>query len=433
MIDYDALKETQRGERFDRLTALLIGLIAVLAATLVVVETFESLAEDRANANARRLASELTTRIIASGSLDNHRIVNGQRALAVQMEGNARALVGLQTGDAAEVAIGEAQVAAGQRLAEVAERMGAPPGAESPLDSYARDILGSGMNQLFEVLAEQNHQADLADAASTSSNQAVLGLSVVALAGVLVGLAAVLGSGRAGRVLLLVAWIAAVVAATLLVIAAGLVRSDVLAHAQSRPPDAPAARWTSLPEGLGRSGAPGGVGGGGDPARDRPATRTATVVAGARCSDRRVDTGPGALDNNLWKNNGCVHLALVAGALPEELGQRNQLIDVDRRLKRGHVPAKFGLRDEFDRALPAAGVAHLDRKLVVAAQLGGLLGLEAVIEFKVDDGHELVEDGIPGPQHAAIVDARRARLDGMRSCLGVQRRRRPGLKSSSAL
>ena len=95
MIDYDALKETTDGGRFHQLNALLIGLIAIVAAMLVVLQTSASLDEARGNAQARRLASELTTRIIATGSLDGYAGVNSQRALLVSLEGNSRALVAL--------------------------------------------------------------------------------------------------------------------------------------------------------------------------------------------------------------------------------------------------------------------------------------------------------------------------------------------------
>jgi hypothetical protein len=228
VIDYEIVKETGGGARFDRLTALLIGLIAVMAAMLVVVQTTQSLAEARANAEARRLASELTTRIIVAGNLASHQGVNGQRALLLGMAGNNRQIVSLGTGDAADGLIGQAQVAAGERLLGVAARMGATPGADTPLDPYAADVLGDGMAGLQPVLAEQNRQADLAGVASTRSTLSVMGLSVVALAGVLVGLAAVVGAGRAGRALLIIAWLAGAGAAVLLVLASGVLPDGVL-------------------------------------------------------------------------------------------------------------------------------------------------------------------------------------------------------------
>ena len=222
MIDYDSLKETARGQRFDRLVAVLIGLLAVLAAALVVAQTNESLAEARANAQARRLAAELTTRIIAGGGVSNHQIINGQRALLVSIEGTSRGLVGLQAGDLGAQAIGNAEVAAGDRLATIATEMGALPQPGGPLDPYAQDVLATTEDQLRAILAEQNGWADHASAASDRSSRSVMGLSLVALAGVMAGLAAVVGRGRTGRALLLLGYTSAAGAFGLLVLASGV-------------------------------------------------------------------------------------------------------------------------------------------------------------------------------------------------------------------
>lgn len=222
MIDYDALKETTDGGRFQRLDALLIGLIAIIAAMLVVLQTSASLDEARGNAQARRLASELTTRIITVGSLTGYAGVNAQRALLVGLEGNSRALVALGSGDAGQQAIGEATIQAGDRLTAIAFAMGATPDASSPLDPYAIMVMSTTDEQLGAVLAEQNAAADAAAIASDRSSRSVLGLSVVALAGVMAGLAAVVGPGRAGRALLLLGWVCASVAIGLMLVAAGV-------------------------------------------------------------------------------------------------------------------------------------------------------------------------------------------------------------------
>jgi hypothetical protein len=223
VIDYDVLQETSDGHWYDRLTALLLGLTAVLAAALILVQTTESLGEARGNAASARLAAELTSRIVASGTLLTHQLVNGQRALQVGMEGASRGLVSLQAGDAAGEEIGTADGAASRRLSVIAGRMGAIPDESSPLDPYARSLLAGNVDELKAMSVEQGRQKVLADRASTHSSQAVMGLSVLALAGVFVGLAAVLGGGRAGRALLALAWIAAAGATALLVMASGFV------------------------------------------------------------------------------------------------------------------------------------------------------------------------------------------------------------------
>lgn len=222
-VDYDALKETASGGRFERLTALLIGLIAIVAAVLVVIQTTASLDEARGNAVARRLASEITTRLIASGSLQAYGAINGQRALLVSLEGNSRAIVAFGTGDVAQQAIGEAATVAGDRLTSIALAMGATPDEDSPLDPYARMVLAGTTDEILAILERQNAAADAAAVASDRSSRAVMGLSLIALAGVMAGLAAVVGPGRAGRALLLLGWVCAFGAIGLLAVARGLI------------------------------------------------------------------------------------------------------------------------------------------------------------------------------------------------------------------
>ena len=222
-VDYDALKETSSGGRFERMTALLIGLVAIVAAVLVVIQTTASLDEARGNAVARRLASEITTRLIAGGSLAAYGAINGQRALMVSMEGNSRAIVALGAGDAGQQAIGEAATVAGDRLTAIALAMGATPGDDSPLDPWARAVLSGTTEELLAILDRQNAAADAAAVASDRSSRAVMGLSLIALAGVMAGLAAVVGPGRAGRALLVLGWVCAFGAVGLLALARGLV------------------------------------------------------------------------------------------------------------------------------------------------------------------------------------------------------------------
>ena len=73
--------------------------------------------------------------------------------------------------------------------------------------------------QLLAELAEQNRQVDLANAATGREQWAVLGLSFLALSGVLTGLAAVFREGRSGRISLTAACAIAASAAILAILA----------------------------------------------------------------------------------------------------------------------------------------------------------------------------------------------------------------------
>ena len=76
----------------------------------------------------------------------------------------------------------------------------------------------TGDAALQSEVAEQNRAVDVdAATASADSGLSVAGLSVLALAGVLVGLASILGADRAGRATLAMAWLTTAVAAILLI------------------------------------------------------------------------------------------------------------------------------------------------------------------------------------------------------------------------
>lgn len=222
MIDAETLAEIEAGTRRERALALLLGLVAIVAAALVLVQAVQGQREARANAVAAQLSADVTTRLVASQTFLGFRFLNLQRATQVMVEGGARRLVALEIGSEPEAAIGGAETEAGRDLAALVGEMAALPPADGPLDAWARAALGTGNDELARRVAEQNTARDAATLASARSNEAVLGLSIVALAGVLAGLAAVVGRGRSGRALLAVAWVALGVATGVLVLATGV-------------------------------------------------------------------------------------------------------------------------------------------------------------------------------------------------------------------
>lgn len=220
MIDLEAVDEIRREGRFDKLAALLIGVVALLAAMLVQVQGAQGLAQARAQAQARRMSAEISTRIIASGTVSDFALINSQQAILDTVDGLARGQAGLLGNDPALVAGGNAISAAGFRLQALATEMGALPREDTPLDPYAASAIRSSLLALSILTAIQGQVADSADAAGANGSEAVMGLSVAALAGVFAGLAAVVGSSRTGRSLLVLAWACAAGAAGLLLLAA---------------------------------------------------------------------------------------------------------------------------------------------------------------------------------------------------------------------
>lgn len=214
MIAPDSAAELRAERRFDILAALLIGTIAVLAALLAVVQMNASEASNRANLEAARLAADLSARISISEQAADSALGAKQTELMLGIESAARGIAGIQNGDAATAAIANAEEAAFTELQTAIDATSATTGGK-PVDPYTAGMLNATTAQLEAEVAEQNHQVDLSDAARSQEQKAVLGLSLLALGGVLTGLAAVLREGRGGWISLFGAGGASAAAAVL--------------------------------------------------------------------------------------------------------------------------------------------------------------------------------------------------------------------------
>lgn len=197
MIAPDAATDLRHGRRFDLLAALLIGTIAVLASVLAVVQIDTSQRSVRAQQEASRLTADLSARLQVSGMVQQVTLSQEQAALALSLEGSSRGLTGFDSGDEGAVEIGSAELSASTALAEALSAT-ARTVSGPPLDVYVAGLIDATMGELTGELTEQNKQVDLANDASLRNTRSILGLSFLALAGVLTGLGAVLREGRAG-------------------------------------------------------------------------------------------------------------------------------------------------------------------------------------------------------------------------------------------
>lgn len=214
MITPDSAAELRAERRFDVVVAVLIGAIAMLAAVLAFLQIDAGQAATRADLDAARLASDLSARISVSEQATDSGLSAQQTALVLDAEALAREIAGLQNGDDAVVAVGKAQQSAYGALQAALTATSDTTGGK-PVDAYTAGLLNATTPQLQAELAEQNRQVDLANTASSHEQLAVLGLSFLALAGVLTGLAAVVRESRGGRISLSAACAMAAAAALL--------------------------------------------------------------------------------------------------------------------------------------------------------------------------------------------------------------------------
>ena len=189
--------------RYTKTVAVLVGLSAVVAALLTVIESQSSRAEEHALLLGARLTAEASGVIPAAQSQGSFGFRASQDALAWQSRGTSRLIAASETTPAQfemELPLGEATVAAGERLADIATTMAEVPAGE--VDEYTQLVLREGQQRAARLVQMQNEQVDRAEAEGTRGNRAVLALSVLAVAAVLLGFAGAVGAGRSGALAL---------------------------------------------------------------------------------------------------------------------------------------------------------------------------------------------------------------------------------------
>jgi hypothetical protein len=197
VISPDTTLELRAERRFDLFVSAMIGAIAVMAAVLAIMQITTSQAASRADQQAARLAADLSARISISGQAAGSAFLAQQTALMLGLEATGRAIAALDNQNDTALAVGQAADEAYQQLKAELDATIATSGG-SPVDAYLAAMVSATEAQLKAELAEQNRQADLANDQNDRSQWASLGLSFLALAGVLTGLSAVLKEGRAG-------------------------------------------------------------------------------------------------------------------------------------------------------------------------------------------------------------------------------------------
>ena len=196
--------------RFERALSIVIGAIAVTASILAVLQQDASRLEERASLAASRLAAEavyLTGTAFQPEYFNVQALVAGnsfwiealQRAVAASTEGS-------QDLAAQEFVIAGADEAAAQRITGeggIVAEMVRPPDEASGVDALARSMMAANPEvDPPRIVQEQNRQAADAERYSERGGRTVLALWILALAGVLAGVAGVFRSGPSGRITL---------------------------------------------------------------------------------------------------------------------------------------------------------------------------------------------------------------------------------------
>lgn len=185
-----------------RAMAVLVGTAALFASLLGLMQLDAGKRQERALLLAGRLSVEAFQKIAAGGIHSSFELVNSQRAIALSIQGTARQIAAFDHPDlqSVQTAMGQADVDAGTRMVDVAAAMARVEAGASGLDPATESSVLAEPDEILALVQEQNRQVDLADRFSLRGDRAVVGLSMVAIAAVLLGLAGVVGESRSGTI-----------------------------------------------------------------------------------------------------------------------------------------------------------------------------------------------------------------------------------------
>lgn len=205
------LETVPEGEtRFHRTISVVVGLVAVLASLLAILEADSHRRNGVASAASARLSSDIFAKTAASTPYFSFRLSSLQDAAGLGLQSAARRLAIFRHPSVrpAETARARAEETASKRAVAVVAAMGRLPTEEDGVDEYTRETMGASLAEDRELVREQNEEVERAERYASRETRAILGLSLAASAAALLGLAGLLGGTRPGRLLLVVALLA---------------------------------------------------------------------------------------------------------------------------------------------------------------------------------------------------------------------------------
>ena len=203
VMDLEAASATSGGTSFRRYVAALVGLAALAGAALGTLEMDTRKMAERAQFMASRISVDVYGRETA------HQIVTAAQAGVLQ---RAEVHEVTQASDLVAEAASRARERASARLAAAAASVGRPPDIGGGVDAATRTAVASDERSLEELERGMARELRAARRLSGRRSTTVFALSLVALAGVLAGLGAVLGENRAGGVAIATGAVALVLA-----------------------------------------------------------------------------------------------------------------------------------------------------------------------------------------------------------------------------
>lgn len=191
--------------RFKRWLAILVGATAISAAGLAWMESDNSRKEQNAFVDASRSALDAFVKLGASGPRFQFEVNAVRQSTLLDARSTARAATASIETLPLQIALGQsiADNQASRRLLAVSRRLKDLPDSAPGLDEIASDSLRIRSEADIEpIYGAQDAALSDAERYGTRQQRAMYGLSLLAVAASLLGLAGLIGAGRSGRIAL---------------------------------------------------------------------------------------------------------------------------------------------------------------------------------------------------------------------------------------
>ncbi len=214
-MDIEVVHKSRGADRFEKALAVLVGLAAVVAALLGTLEVDSNKRQEQAQADGVRLTVQIFGTLAGSAPAADEGTQASQLAILRNLQATARRLAAgpLPATAGFESALADADQRAAEDLGPVVDSVSTPPGPESDVDPVTRAVISSTTDDATKLLARQSRVLNTASRFGSRGSRAVFGLSILALAVVLLGLSAVLGRASRGSITLVLGAVALAAAA----------------------------------------------------------------------------------------------------------------------------------------------------------------------------------------------------------------------------
>jgi hypothetical protein len=203
-MDIELASKAAGTNRFEKALAVLVGLAAVAAALLGTLEVDSNKRQEQAQAEGVRLTVQIFGTLAGSAPPADAGAQASQAAILRGLQASARRLAAAPLPATAgfEAALADADQRASDDMGPVADSVAKAPDEASGVDPVARTVINSTTDDATALLVRQNRVLDTANRFGSRGSRAVFGISILALAAVLLGLSAVLGPENRGAITL---------------------------------------------------------------------------------------------------------------------------------------------------------------------------------------------------------------------------------------